>query len=181
MKHVGKMKNNSARVVIIFRTVPNEPNNCLVVGTQGLSDSYHDSLMALIEGDSGQQTNDLADLLSVRKFPDGSNMLGYLHSNGHLKKVPTSMVLVTPNAQTSVPLDEINTLIGQQKGVTPPPTAEQPVQSTAPALAVVDPEKPITAADLRSMADKLFKEAQALRRKADELEPKVKKSKSEVA
>ncbi len=35
--------------------------------------------------------------------------------------------------------------------------------------AVVD--KPVTAGDLRSMADKLFKEAQALRRKADEIEP----------
>jgi hypothetical protein len=40
--------------------------------------------------------------------------------------------------------------------------------------AVIETSKqdgPVTASDLRSMADKLFKEAQALRRKADEMEP----------
>jgi hypothetical protein len=41
-------------------------------------------------------------------------------------------------------------------------------------------EKPVTATDLRSMADKLFKEAQALRKKADEIEPPKSKKKSSV-
>ena len=177
MKHVGKMKNNSARVVVVFRTVPDEPHNCLVVGTQGLSDSYHDSLMALIEGDSGQQANDLSELLSVRKFPDGSNMLGYLHAKGHIKKVPTTMVLMTPNPQTSVPLNEINDLIQSQQGNKPVETvAKTETQSVAKVEEPVQ-EEPVSASQLRSMADKLFKEAQLLRKKADELEPPKKKVK----
>lgn len=118
MKHVGKMKNNSARVVIVYRTLPDEPNNCLVVGTQGLGDSYHDTLMSLIEHDAAQQANELADILAVRKFPDGSVMLGFLHANGHLKKVSTNAVLVTPDSQTQIPLDELNVIIAKQKAST---------------------------------------------------------------
>jgi hypothetical protein len=108
MKHIGKMKNNSARIAIVFRTVPNEPNNALVVGTSGLPDAYHDALMSLIESESGQQANELADILSSRRFPDGEVMLNWLHTRGHIKKVPANLVLLTPNNQTQIPLDQVN-------------------------------------------------------------------------
>ena len=117
MKHVGKMKNNSARVAVVYRTLPNDPFNALVVGTNGLHDSYHDSLMSLIESDSGQQAFELAEVLSSRRFPDGNVMLAYLHNNGHLKKVPTNAVLMTPNPQTQLPLDQLNELIAKDRGV----------------------------------------------------------------
>lgn len=191
------MKNNSARVAVVYRTLPGEPNNALVVGTNGLPDAYHDSLMSLIESDSGQQANELADILAARRFPDGEVMLGWLHARGQLKKVPTHLVLMTPSTQTQVPLDELNKLIAEQKGVKVEDLAIQEVnsdepKSTRPAeeIIVTDevipattqsismPEKAVTASDLRSMADKLFKEAQALRKKADEMEPPVKKAKS---
>jgi hypothetical protein len=118
MKHIGKMKNNSARLAIIYRTLPGDAYSALVVGTSGLIDSYHDGLMSVLESDSGQQANELADVLAVRKFPDGNNILEYLHIHGHLKKVPTNMVVVTPNTTTTIPLDELNKLIADQKGVT---------------------------------------------------------------
>ena len=93
-KHVGKMKNNSARVAVVYRTLPGDPHNALVVGTNGLTDAYHDALMSLIESDSGQQANELADVLATRRFPDGTVMLQYMHANGHLKKVPTTNALL---------------------------------------------------------------------------------------
>ena len=117
MKHIGKMKNNSARVVVAYRTIPGDGTSALVVGTQGLQDSYHDSLMQLVQEDSGQQANELADVLAVRKFPDGTNMLEFLHTRGHLKKVPTNLVLMTPNTQQTIQLDELNKMIAEQKGV----------------------------------------------------------------
>lgn len=193
MKHVGKMKNNSARVAVVYRTLPGEPMSALVVGTNGLPDAYHDSLMELIESDSGQQANELADILAVRRFPDGAVMLNWLHGRGQLKKVPTNMVLMTPNTQTQIPLDELNQLIATQKGVrvedlavndgsqqsqekaAQAPKVEEQVVVTEEVVQAPVAEKPITASDLRSMADKLFKEAQALRKKADELEPPAKK------
>ena len=76
--------------------------------------------MAVIQDPSGQQANELADILAVRKFPDGRTMLDGLHLGGHLKKVPTSGVLMTPtgNPNVTVPLSELNQLIAEQKGVT---------------------------------------------------------------
>lgn len=192
IKHVGKMKNNSARVAVVYRTLPGEPMSALVVGTNGLPDAYHDALMELIESDSGQQANELADILAVRRFPDGAVMLSYLHGRGHLKKVPTDMVLMTPNTQTQIPLNELNELIAKDKGVRVEDLAitdgtQQTQQPAAPkveeqivlpteTVKVAVPEQPVTASDLRSMADKLFKEAQALRKKADEMDPPAKKA-----
>ena len=114
MKHTGKMSNNGAKVVIAYRTLPGDSSSALVIGTNNLNDTYHDAIMNLLQDVSGQQANEFADILSVRKFPDGNNMLEWLHTRGHLKKVPTKMVIVTPNTQNSIPLNELNEVIAQQ-------------------------------------------------------------------
>lgn len=194
MKHVGKMKNNSARVAIVYRTLPGDPHSCLVVGTQGLGDSYHDTLMTVLESDSGQQANELADILAVRRFPDGSNMLGYLHSNDHLIKVKTHLVNVTPDPKTAISLDEMNELIAKQKGVsiedlavtdgTQKTKEKKKLDSKKIVTEEAKPETSsfeMTPAEMRSRADALFKQAQVLRKQADELDPPKKKAKAEKA
>lgn len=190
MKHVGKMKNNSARVVVAYRTLPGDPHNCLVVGTQGLGDSYHDSLMDVVQSDGGQQANELADILASRRFPDGTNMLGYLHERGHLKKVATNLVLMTPDSKTQVQLDELNKLIADQKGialedlaVSDGKTKVQPVVSkkTEPASTTKTAEFELTPSEMRSRADALYKEAARLRKEADALDPPKSKVKKAVA
>lgn len=192
MKHVGKMKNNSARVVVVYRTLPGEPNNCLIVGTQGLGDSYHDTLMSVVESDSGQQANELADALASRRFPDGSIMLGYLHSNGHLRKVPTNTVLMTPDTQTSIPLDQLNQIIADQKGVSidqlavnDGTTKEQDKSNKKTAEKKksdgLDTTPEMSAAEMRSRADALYKEAAQLRKEADLIDPPKSKTKKVVA
>jgi hypothetical protein len=186
MKHVGKMKNNSARVVVCYRTLPNDPLHALVVGTQGLPDSHHDSLMNLLESSNGQDANELADILATRKFPDGTNMLGYLHERGHLKRVPTNMVLMTPNTQMAIPLDQINQMIADQKGITLEELAvKEENPENKPARKRKDPEAPETpeqtAARLRSEADALYKKAKELRDQAEAIVPTVKKRSKEAA
>jgi hypothetical protein len=157
--------------------------------------------MQLIDSETGQQANELADVLATRRFPDGTVMLQWLHSHGHLKKVPTTLVLMTPNAQTAIPLNEVNQMIAEQKGVsvddlavieegTVPvkkPTTrkvEEIIIDDTPAPVAVAPaliEAPVTASDLRSMADKLSKQAAEMRRKADEMSPPIKKAKATKA
>jgi hypothetical protein len=197
MKHVGKMKNNSARVAVVYRTVPGEHLNALVVGTNGLPDAYHDALMGVIESVSGQQSNELADILATRRFPDGDVMLSWLHTRGHLKKVPTNLVLMTPDTKTQIQLDELNKVIADQKGISveklaitdgkqEEKTSNRNKDSSRKAEEIIiddvvvesEPvvEAPVTASDLRSMADKLSKQAAEMRRKADELAPPVKKA-----
>lgn len=203
MKHVGKMKNNGAKIVIAYRTLPGDPHSALVIGTQSLTDSYHDSLMSLVESDMGQQADELADVMAVRRFPDGSNMLHYIHANGFLKKVPTNLVLVTPDPKSSVQLDELNNLIAQQRGITlnelaikdgsntVVPTLSPDGRQVAPedevttkvaeTVSVEAENFDLTPSEMRSRADALYKEAARLRREADAIDPpKSKKSVKET-
>ena len=71
-KHVGELVDGGSKVVIMYRTVPGEPNNCLVVGTKFLPDLYFTSLMKAVEGDAGQDAEELADYLGRQTFPDGT-------------------------------------------------------------------------------------------------------------
>jgi len=191
MKHIGKMKNNNAKIVVVYRTLPGDPNSALVVGTAQLGESYHNALMNLLQDPSGQQANEFAEILSVRKFPDGNTMLPWLHQHGHLKKVPTNMVIMTPSTQASLALDELNRLIATQKGVDVSELAitDEVKKSTTKKEKIVE-EKPVevapvitemSAEELRSKADSLFKEAQQLRKKADELDPPKTKRKTATA
>ena len=195
MKHVGKMKNNGAKIVIAYRTIPGDPNSALVVGTQQLQDSYHDSLMSLVESDAGQQVDELADIMAVRRFPDGSNMLQFVHTNGMMRKVPTNGVLITPDNKTAIPLDELNNIIAQQKGVsleelavkdgsnsTVPTMSNSTVVVTEPEIVEINEDVVLTPAEMRSRADALYKEAAKLRKAADEVDPpKSKKAAKEPA
>ncbi len=205
MKHVGKMKNNGARVVVLFRTLPGDPHSALVCGTNGLPDAFHDSLMSLVESESGQQANELADILAVRRFPDGSNMLEFLHRNSLLTKVPTNGVTMVFDPKNQIVLSELNQLIADQKGVTIDQLAitegdesevvvkEESIQtktkwdkareekaSKENSVAVPEVNLSLSPAEMRSRADALYKEAARLRKEADALDPPKKKSKVET-
>lgn len=189
IKHVGKMKHNNAKVCVVYRTLPGDAYSALVVGTGSLSDVYHNSLMTLVESQEGQQANELGDSMSNRYFPDGTNMLQQLHLTGKLVKVPTTSVLMIPTPNTEIPLDELNLMIAEQKGVTLDELAikaemtpvkndeakevlEQPVQE--PLLTpneVLEQPTEVTAEMLRSKADQLLEEAKKLQEKANELDP----------
>ena len=81
-KHIGELADESkAKVVIVYRTVPGEPNNCLVVGTKFLPDIYHNALMRAVESDGGQQSQELGEFLGRLTFPDATNMLAILHND----------------------------------------------------------------------------------------------------
>ena len=184
------MKNNSARVAVAYRTLPGDPHSALVVGVQGLGDSYHDFLMTVIESEPAQQANELAEVLATRRFADGTVMLSYLHLNGHLKKVATNAVLMTPDSHTAIQLDQLNEIIATQKGVSIEDLAVNdgtPQDKTAkkpqPKEEVVVPTgtTPMTASELRSKADALYKEAAKLRKEADELDPPKSKTKKVAA
>jgi len=197
MKHVGKMKNNGAPVAIIFRTLPGDPHSCLVVGTQGLGPTNHDALISVIETPEAQGSFELGTILGVRRFPDNTDMLGWLHASGRLKKVPTSDVIVTMSPQETVQLDELNKLIAEQRGVkiedlaigTKPSNKKTEVTEIASVTEVpvaLESAEITTSTDilddgvlakqLRSQADAMFKEAQRLRREADDLDPPAKKT-----
>jgi len=219
LKHVGRIRTNKRRVIVAYRTVPNEPLNALVVPTEALPADEHDALIRLVESPSGQQAYELAEAMFRTTLPDGRNMLSSFHATGQLRKVATSDIEMTPDHNTVLGLDKLNEMIAQQKGVsienlaltptvtddvervarekaakeaaikaTEPASDDDPVVAAMRAAANVASDEsvpvpsvePLTdaalATQLRSQADAMFKEAQALRKQADELAPAIKKT-----
>ena len=90
------------------------------------------------------------------------------------------MVLMTPNTQTAIPLNEINQMIADQRGVSVEDLAvssgEEPSKPVKKKKDPVAPDTPeVTAAKLRSEADSLYKQAKILREQAELLVPTLKK------
>jgi hypothetical protein len=88
---------------------------CLVVHTELLNMHIHDPLMACIESDIGQNSQNLADAINRSYTKDGKPILQVLHSQGLLKKVQTSQVLVTPSPNTRIKLDELNKMLDEME------------------------------------------------------------------
>jgi hypothetical protein len=193
-KHVGRIKTTGRRCLVVFRTLPGDAFNCLVIQTESLEPDYHDQLIKLVESPSAQLANEFSEVLARAIFSDGSTMLPSLHVKGLLSKVPTDMVEMMPNNQTSIILADLNQLIAQQQGVSvqdlaikPNPAQNEEIQELAMVKeppAPVQEEQVITATGTpeeqakfyRSQADKLAKEAANFRRLAEELAPTKKKS-----
>ena len=118
-KHIGKLKDDGANVAIIFRTVPEEPDSCLVIGPKFLDDTNHNAFMKALESTEGQASFELGTYLSRVTFPDGTNMLSFLHQGNYLKKIKTDTVIVTMGSGTDgqVSLTELNKLIAKERGV----------------------------------------------------------------
>ena len=119
-KHIGELADESkAKVVIMYRTVPGEPNNCLVVGTKFLPDIYHNGLMKAVESEGGQQAEEFADYAGRQTFADGTNMLAMLHNDNYIKKFKTNEIMVTygTGSDGRILLNKLNEVIAKEKGV----------------------------------------------------------------
>ena len=118
MKHIGKVNNTGTRVVVVFRVVPNEPQNCLVIYSDSLPNVYHDGVMNLVESEQGQQEFELGNYLARRMFVDGNYVLTTLHNGNFIHKMATDNVTMTPGGKQEIPLTALNKLIAEQKNVT---------------------------------------------------------------
>jgi hypothetical protein len=113
LRHIGKI--GDRKVAVIFRELPNESHMCLVVYTEILNAHIHDALMRCIEGDVGQNSENLADALNRSYTTDGRVLLHTLHNEGLLKKVRTEQVVMTPTPSTRIKLDELNKILDEMK------------------------------------------------------------------
>jgi hypothetical protein len=196
LKHVGRMVNNQRKVIVAYRVVPGEPDHSIIIDTSSLEAADHDELIKTIDGSTGQQADEFATVMARTRLPDGSNMLARFHQTGKMMKVPSNTVEMTPNNNTTINLAELNQVIAQQKGVTvadlaladaqgnrPEPVTESAAPEitasematslTAPSDGVITDD--LLAAQYRSQADALYKEAKALRAQAEDLVPTIKK------
>jgi len=113
LRHVGK--HGDRKVAVVFREVPGEPHMTLVVYTELLNQNIHDPLVACIESDIGQNSENLADALNRSYTKDGKIILQVLHAEGMLKKIQTELVVMTPQPGTQIKLNELNKILDEMK------------------------------------------------------------------
>lgn len=111
LRHVGK--HGDRKVAIIFREVPGEPHMCLVTYTELLNQHIHDPMIKCIESDIGQHSENLADALNRTHTRDGRPILQVLHAEGQLKKVNTELIVMTPQPNTRIKLNELNKILDE--------------------------------------------------------------------
>ena len=201
LKHVGRVSTTGRKCLVVYRTLPGDAYNCLIVPTENLADEQHDALINLVSSPSGQGSYEFAEVLARSRFPDGSVMLANLHANGRLVKLPTDAIEMTPNPQIRVKLSELNQIIAEQRGVSVQDLAltdsqkedklkdgkvevqelTKEVKDISPAKGEENLTSDERASKLRSEADRLYKEAAKLRKEAEELSPTVKKKAKEEA
>ena len=152
-KHIGELADESkAKVVIMYRTVPGEADNCLVVGTKFLPDQYHNALMRAVESEGGQDAFEFAEYASRQTFPDGTNMLAMLHNDNYIKKFKTKDIMVTygTGEDGRILLNKLNEMIAKEKGVSVKDLAKDPEASDTKAPA----KKTTKKADAKTTAAK---------------------------
>lgn len=207
LKHIGRITKTGAKVLVAFRTLPGESNYALVIPVANLSDSYHDSIMMVVESDQAQETFELGEILFIRSFSDGRPMLRALQADGLLQKVPTDSVTMTPTPNDVIELHQLNVLIAEQKNcaiddlsglVSGAPKSISTEVAKEPQLGrdVGEPsnvpQAPLKAKEnevltdkdiaksYRSQADSMYKEAARLRKEADALDPPQKKVSAKI-
>jgi hypothetical protein len=113
IKHVGK--HNGKKIVLLWRRVPNENHMALVAYSDTLPRMIHDEVMKALESAIGQNAKELSDVLFRTTMADGRNALEVMHKEGFIKKAPTSQILITPTAKSSVRLDELNDILDEME------------------------------------------------------------------
>lgn len=113
IRHVGK--HGDRKVAVIFREVPGESHMCLVTYTELLNQHIHDPMMKCIESDIGQNSEELADALNRSFTKDGRPILQVLHMEGQLKKVNTELIVMTPQPNVKIKLNELNKILDEMK------------------------------------------------------------------
>lgn len=114
MKHVGK--HDQRRAVLLFREIPGDDGDmCLIVYTDKLPALIEGPLMKCIESEVGQNSNDISGPLSRTLMDNGQNVLEVLHRQGYIRKVPANQMILQPNAQTTIRLDELNKILREME------------------------------------------------------------------
>lgn len=111
MKHVAEWQDR--KCLVLFREVPGEPENALVVMSGELGTTQHDELIREVESPEAQNNNNLADVLNGRNFSDGRIMLRALHEDKLITKVPVSEVVMLPTTKDKIPLQDLNDSIAE--------------------------------------------------------------------
>ena len=179
IKHTGKVDSTGRRVVVVFPSIPEDQDNCLVVDVDALEARYHDGLMQAVESPEGQASNKLYEVLGRKLFWDGKNILTTLHEKGFLRRVPVDTVTLLPSSTESLPLKEFNAYQNMIAETKQDPAIPQTPDSSTKAGAIQNPadenDADGIARNLLVQAEMLEADALRKRNEAESVSPGIQK------
>ncbi len=179
IKHTGKVDSTGRRVVVVFPSIPEDQDNCLVVDVDALEERYHDGLMQAVESPEGQETNKLYEVLGRKLFWDGKNILTTLHEKGFLRRVPVDTVTLLPSPEQTLPLKEFNAYQNMIAETKQDPAIPSTPDSSTKAGAIQQPadenDQDGIARNLLIQAEMLEADAMKKRHEAESVSPGIQK------
>jgi hypothetical protein len=175
IKHVGQVDATGKKCVVVFREIPEDENSCLVVETEQLMPTYHDSLMEAVESITAQEDMDFYKYANRTVFPDGRNMLEALHLSGWLRKVSTREITMLPTPEIKIKLNELNSQLSQLNNAGK--TSSTDINQSSSSNNVQESNSAGTLSDsqianqMRGQAAFFRQEAERLYKEADALDP----------
>lgn len=179
-KHMGRLASTGKKVAVIFRHIYDEDGkvsddtHSLVVDTDALPNLWADSFMDAVRSSEGQDTIDFFNVATRKTLPDGRFILPALVQEGRMIKVRSNDVIMEPDNNVRIPLDELNRqLVKVASGATEeeggPATAEKAIERIN--NRVIDtPGTWASGDDAKSKASQLRAQATALKEDVDRLE-----------
>ena len=149
IKHVGK--HGDRKVCILFRQVPGEDHMALIIYPETLPAHWQQAVQTVVESDIAQQAEELADALHRNFLPDGRPILETLHQERMIKKVRTGDIIITPNTNSKIRLDELNKMLNEMK------LGEAAIKK----MAQNDASRGMVAPEVKRKAEAEFKASQA--------------------
>ena len=187
MKHVGMLKTTGTKVIIAYRTLPDDPYSSLVIDRDAMLPFEEDIIEGLLESKDGQDAFEFAHILGRHKMPleesndkivqdqatslQGVSVLEWLHTNGKLLKQATENVMVTEEGADAVQLDKLNEMIADQRGVDIHGLAIQPDTTSAGTSGKNEAKL------MLARAERLEKKMLVLKERAYELDPDLRPKK----
>jgi hypothetical protein len=189
-KHLGRLKSTGSKVAVIFREIYDEngdvtdPNNALVVDTDTLPNMWVDSFMDAILSTEGQDTTNFFEVAMRKTLPDGRVLLRALVDEQRMRKVRTNEIIMEPDKQVRIPLDELNRQLILVEAGEPEVEAVQSAQAAMESInqreaSAVNMDSTIVSASeadmrafqLRTQATMLREDAEKLDAEAEKLVP----------
>tara|TARA_B100000315_G_scaffold256546_1_gene302710 strand:+ start:1713 stop:2348 length:636 start_codon:yes stop_codon:yes gene_type:complete len=113
-KHVGRLISTGKKVAVIFRYMYDDEGNvtdkthALAVDTDALPNMWVDSFMDAVLSTEGQDTVDFYEVCMRKTLPDGRFILPALVAEGRMRKIRTNDIMMEPDKQVRIPLNELN-------------------------------------------------------------------------
>lgn len=113
-RHFGSIKNTGSDVIVVYRQLPDEPDQCLVLFRDSIPEVYSHKILTFVNG-MGQRSVDLFEVMHEAGLLEGQNMLTTLYKHNMLKKYKTSDVVMRPGGTQTIRLDELNKIIDDER------------------------------------------------------------------